>query len=85
MIALLSTWIVAASFGDNIAGLIKGIIGPIAIAVAGIMAINFLVHRQLMQFIIFLILAIGVAAVIYAPGFIKNVGEGAGNNIKWSN
>lgn len=82
MLALFSDLIVSAAFGDNIATLIKSIIGPIFLAVVGIIAMTFLMQRQMMQFLIFIIIAVLIAAIIYVPDMIKNIGNGAGNNLK---
>ena len=73
----------AASFGTNVQGLIKSIIGPIFLAIVGVISINFLIQRQIMQFVIFILIAILVAALIYVPDMIQNLGTGAGQEIKW--
>jgi len=85
MLALINDLIVAASFGENLATLMQTIIGPIFLVVCGIMAFKFLKDQQMMQFIIFLVVAIVVAAIIYAPNFIKQIGSGLGNdsNLTW--
>ena len=81
MLALFSDLIVAAAFGDNLADLIQSIIGPIFLAVAGIIAITFLIQRQMMQFVIFLVIAIGIAAIIYGPQMVESLGKGAGEEL----
>lgn len=82
MLALFSDLIVAAAFGDNLANLIQSIIGPIFLAVAGIIAITFLIQRQMMQFVIFLVIAIGIAAIIYVPQMVESLGTGAGEELR---
>lgn len=75
---------VAAGFGENLQALIKSIIGPVFLAIVGVISIVFLVQRQIMQFVIFLVIAILVAALIYVPDMIKGLGEGAGGSISWN-
>lgn len=75
---------VAGNFGDNISKLIQNIIGPIFLAVMGVIAITFLIQRQIMQFVIFLVIGILVAALIYVPNMIKGLGEGVGQEVKWN-
>lgn len=82
MLSLITSFVVAG-FGENIAALIHDIIGPIFLAVMGIIAITFAVRRQLTQFLAFLLIGVGIAAIIYAPDFIKNLGEGVGGEVKW--
>lgn len=75
--------LVGASLGTNLQDLIKSIIGPIFLAIVGVISINFLIQRQIMQFVIFILIAVLVAALIYVPDMVKGLGEGAGSEIKW--
>jgi len=77
------TTIVAAGLGENLQELIKSIVGPIFLAIVGVISIVFLIQRQIMQFVIFILIAMLVAALIYVPDMIKGLGEGAGNEISW--
>jgi len=79
----LANTIVLAGLGENLQELIKSIIGPIFLAIVGVIAMVFLIQRQIMQFVIFILIAILVAALIYVPDMIKNLGEGAGGDISW--
>ena len=83
MLALITDFIVAAALGDNLAALVKSIIGPIFLLAVGIVSITFLVKRQMVQFGVFLLIAVVVAALIYAPGFVQNIGTGLGGEVKW--
>lgn len=74
---------VGAALGTNLQKLIKSIIGPIFLAIVGVIALNFLIQRQIMQMVIFVLIAILVGALIYVPDMIKNLGTGAGKEIKW--
>lgn len=78
-----ANYMVGAAFGENLQALIKSIIGPIFLAIVGVISLNFLIQRQIMQFVIFILIAILVAALIYVPDMIKGLGEGAGSEIKW--
>lgn len=73
----------SSSFGNNIQKMLQNIVGPIALIIIGIIAITFLVQRQIMQMVIFLIIGVVVAALIYVPNMIKGLGEGAGGEISW--
>lgn len=73
--------IVGADFGSNLQGLIQSIIGPIFLAIVGVISLNFLLQRQIMQFVIFLLIAILVAALIYVPNMIASLGKGAGDEL----
>jgi hypothetical protein len=77
------TNIVAAGLGENLQELIKSIVGPIFLAIVGVISIVFLIQRQIMQFVIFIVIAMLVAALIYVPDMIKGLGEGAGGEISW--
>lgn len=74
---------VGAALGENLQNLIQTIIGPIFLAIVGVISLNFLIQRQIMQFVIFMLIAVLVAALIYVPEMVKGLGEGAGKEIKW--
>jgi hypothetical protein len=79
-----ANFVVGAAFGDNLKDLITSIIGPIFLAIVGVISLNFLIQRQIMQFVIFLLIAILVAALIYVPEMISTLGSGAGTEINSS-
>jgi uncharacterized membrane protein len=79
-----ANYFVMAGLGENLQELIKSIIGPIFLAIVGVISLVFLVQRQIMQFVIFIIIAILVAALIYVPDMIRGLGEGAGGEISWN-
>lgn len=65
---------------------IRNFVGPIVLLVCGIAALTFLFQRQIMQMVIFLIIAVVVLAVFYAPDFIRSLGSSLGESqrdIKW--
>jgi hypothetical protein len=81
MFALITSYIVGAEFGSNLQDLISSIIGPIFLAIVGVIALVFLIQRQIMQFVIFILIAILVAALIYVPEMIESLGSGAGGEL----
>lgn len=74
-IALVTDFVLAAGT-DQLANSIRAFVGPILLVVIGIIAIPFLVRREMTQFIMFVVIAIAVFALFYAPDIIKNLAEG---------
>lgn len=70
----IQSFIMAAS-GADIADGIRNFVGPILMLVMGIVSITFLFRREMTQFIIFLVIAIVVAIIFYAPSIIENIGK----------
>jgi type IV secretory pathway VirB2 component (pilin) len=68
--------IVIAAGSEELATAIRNFVGPILLVVIGIIAIPFLVRREMTQFIMFVVIAIAVFALFYAPDIIKNLAEG---------
>jgi hypothetical protein len=69
-----STVLAAASNGSS--GLVKALqnfVGPIFLFAIGMVAMTFLVQRQVMQFLQFIALAIGIAVLFYFPEVIKSM------------
>lgn len=67
--------LVLAASGDSLATGIRNFIGPILMLVIGIVAITFLFRREMTQFMIFIVIAIVVAILFYAPDVIANLGQ----------
>lgn len=69
----------------GIADMIRAFVGPLALLACGIAALTFLFQRQFMQMILFLVIAVLVFAVFYAPNMIRdfseNFGEKAGEEL----
>lgn len=79
--------VVLANSASSLADQIRNFVGPLALIACGIMALAFLVRRQMMQVLIFVVIAILVFAIFYAPEMIANLGKDLGNtnkNLKWS-
>lgn len=74
----LTGFVVAAS-GDSLATGIRNFVGPILMLVIGIVAITFLFRREMTQFMIFIVIAIVVAILFYAPDVIANLGQNINN------
>ncbi len=64
---------------ENITGFLKAFIGPLLLIAIGIIAIKFLMQRQMTQFFQFLAVAILVAVLFYTPGLIQTIGTWFGN------
>lgn len=60
----------------SLANSIRGFVGPILMVAVGIIAITFLVRREMTQFILFLVIAVAVFALFYAPDIIKQLAQG---------
>lgn len=74
MLALMNELVLANT--ETLATAIRNFVGPILMVVVGIIAITFLVRREMTQFITFLIIAVVVFAIFYAPSIIKNLAQG---------
>lgn len=67
--------LVLANAADDIVKAVQSYVGPIFLLIVGIVALNFLFRREIMQFVIFLIIAIVVAILFYAPGVVKSIAQ----------
>ncbi len=67
--------LVLAASGDSLATGIRNFVGPILMLVIGIVAITFLFRREMTQFMIFIVIAVVVAILFYAPDVIANLGK----------
>lgn len=74
--------IVANTTGSSLADGIRNFIGPILMLVVGIIAITFLVRREMTQFILFLVIAIVVFILFFAPNVLKNIAQGVESSTK---
>lgn len=66
---------VTADTGKTMWDTVKGFIEPIILAVIAVIAITFLVRRQVSQFVQFLVLGIGIMVIFEAPSIIKNIAQ----------
>lgn len=74
MLALFNN-ILVANTAEDITQTIQAYVGPFLLLVIGIVAFTFLFQRQIMQFVLFLIIAIVVAILFYAPGVVKSIAQ----------
>lgn len=75
LFSLVGTDLVLAATGDSLASGIRDFVGPILMLVIGIVAITFLFRREMTQFMIFIVIAVVVAILFYAPDVIANLGK----------
>lgn len=65
----------AASASTSFANTIRNFIGPIFLLGIGIAAMSFLFQRQMTQFLQFMVLAVGIAVLLYTPQVIENAAK----------
>lgn len=74
MLALVNEFLLA-NVSEQIVRTVQAYVGPIFLLIVGIVAITFLFQRQIMQFTIFLVIAILIAILFYTPGIVKTIAE----------
>jgi len=74
MLALVNAFLLA-NVSDDIVKTVQAYVGPILLLVIGIVAITFLFRREMMQFVIFIVIAILVSIFFYAPGLVKSIAQ----------
>jgi hypothetical protein len=65
---------------------VRAFVAPFVLIATSLISITFLVKRQMTQFLTFLIIAVAVFAIFYAPGLLANLGKSAGEsnqNLTW--
>jgi hypothetical protein len=55
---------------------LQGLLGPLFLGSVSIMAVFFLVTREITKFVQFLLLAVGIAVIFYTPGIIQVIASG---------
>ena len=65
----------AAPNGDKLASTIRDFIAPLFLLGIGLVALTFLVQRQVTQFLQFFAIAVGVGVFFYFPGFIEGLAK----------
>lgn len=79
--------LVLANSSSGLASQIRNFVGPLALIACSIFALVFLVQRQFMQMLIFVVIAVVVFAIFYAPEMIANLGRDMGqtnSNLSWN-
>lgn len=79
MLALINN-LLLANVSDTIVQTVQAYVGPILLLLIGIVALTFLFKREVMQFVIFLIIAILVAVLFYSPGIVKAIADAFTNS-----
>lgn len=65
----------AAPNGEKLANTIRDFVAPIFLLAIGLVALTFLVQRQVTQFLQFFAIAVGVGVFFYFPGFIEGLAK----------
>jgi hypothetical protein len=63
----------------NLVTYLQGLFGPLFLGIVGIVAIFFLFTREIIRFIQFIALAIGIAIVFYTPSIVQTIATGIAN------
>lgn len=83
----LTNHFVLAAGGDSLATGIRNFVGPLLMLTMGLVAMTFLFKREMTQFMIFLVIAILVCIIFYAPDILKNLAQSvntsSGNGGTW--
>lgn len=61
---------------------LRNFLGPIVLFFLGVVALTFLVRREMTQFLIFLVLGVVVLAIFYVPEWIGNLGQRFGSSAR---
>lgn len=78
---LVNDFIIGASIGDLVKS-IQDFVAPVLLGITSILAITFLFKRQFMQMLTFILFAVIVFAIFYAPEMLKSLGSSFGNKNK---
>lgn len=76
-----------ANSSAGLADQVRNFVGPLALIACSIFALVFLVQRQFMQMLMFVVIAVIVFAIFYAPEMIANLGRDMGqtnSNLSWN-
>lgn len=64
---------IIAAGSQGLVDAIRKFVGPIFLLAIGLVAMSFLVQRQMTQFLQFIALAVGIAVLFYFPNVIENI------------
>lgn len=67
--------LIVANASEKLVGTLQAYVGPVLLFIIGIVAITFLFRREIMQFVLFIVIAIIVAVLFYAPGVVKAIAQ----------
>lgn len=66
---------------DDLVQFLRDWIAPVFLLLVGIVALTFLWRRQMMEFLQFFALAIGIAVFFYFPEFLETIAEAVANTL----
>lgn len=69
-----------ANAAGELAGQIRSFIAPLALVACSIFALVFLVQRQFLQMLLFIVIAVIVFAIFYVPEMLASLGESMGDS-----
>lgn len=81
-LAMLTEGAILATTSKGLADQIRDFVAPLLLIACGLFAVTFLVQRQFMSMIIFIVIAILVFAIFYVPEMIGNLGRSVGQTNK---
>jgi hypothetical protein len=58
---------------------LQSLFGPLFLGIVGIIAIFFLFSREIIRFLQFVLLAIGIAVIFYTPDIVQTIATGLAN------
>ena len=77
----LQNHLIVAASGDAIATAIRGFISPLILLFIGVVALSFLMKKEITQFFQFILLAIGVGVFFYTPGVVEKLATVISNSV----
>ena len=73
MLEFLVSDIVANAGVEGFVGTIRAWVGPILLLIISAISLTFLFKRQISQFVVFILIAVLVAIIFYAPGLLVGI------------
>ena len=64
---------------QNLVTYLQGLFGPLFLGIVGIVAIFFLLTREITRFVQFIVLAVAIAVVFYTPSIVQTLATGIAN------
>ena len=58
---------------------LQGLFGPLFLGIVGIVALFFLFTREIIRFVQFVVLAVAIAVIFYAPSIVQTLAQGIAN------
>lgn len=80
MLQTLEPTITLATGAQGLADQVRDFVSPLAMLACGIFALVFLVQRQFLQMLLFIVIAVIVFAIFYVPEMLANLGQSLGES-----